>query len=357
MPKLTDTQLVVLSAAAQRADGAIEPLPPNVRGGAAAKIVEGLIRRGLAERVPSGRAGVPDLVRITPEGLAAIGVAEGDEAPRKRQRTAKRAAAGRPKKKRSARRQSEARWGPRRQQAGDGARSAAAAEGRQRGGAADRARLAAAHRSRIHRGCRQEAARARGRVGEDGGPRTRLSHRRQRLIPVAPPQHRRRPEAGGDLVPAQRTSDGRRAGGTGASARRPGPGGSSLPPQGDLAERQCCSRQDGRHAGEPLPPLDGDVAVARVDLHGEAGAPRGLGRNERRAAAGKGLVDGIAARAVVERSGGACTRPASACRAPSPRRSRRRAPISQTVVWSRAPCQWPVAPSRTAYQQGSCCQW
>lgn len=45
--KLTDTQTAVLEAAAGRPDGNIEPLPSNLRGGARAKVIEGLLARGL----------------------------------------------------------------------------------------------------------------------------------------------------------------------------------------------------------------------------------------------------------------------------------------------------------------------
>ena len=41
MPKLTDTQLAMLSAAAQRADGAVG-LPENLKGAAAQKAAAGL---------------------------------------------------------------------------------------------------------------------------------------------------------------------------------------------------------------------------------------------------------------------------------------------------------------------------
>ena len=81
MTKLTDTQLVVLSAAANREDRSILPLPANLKGGAAAKVVDGLIRRGLAERIESDRAAVPDLIRVTRVGLEAIGVEPEGEAP------------------------------------------------------------------------------------------------------------------------------------------------------------------------------------------------------------------------------------------------------------------------------------
>lgn len=45
--KLTETQTAILKAAASRPDGNIEPLPPNVRGGARAKVIEGLLAREL----------------------------------------------------------------------------------------------------------------------------------------------------------------------------------------------------------------------------------------------------------------------------------------------------------------------
>ena len=45
--KLTDTQTTILKAAAARPDGNIEPLPLNVRGGARAKVIDGLLAKGL----------------------------------------------------------------------------------------------------------------------------------------------------------------------------------------------------------------------------------------------------------------------------------------------------------------------
>src|ERR1700730_815973 len=84
--KLTDTQLVLLSAASQREDGAIE-LAPNLRGAASHKVVHKLLSNGLIEEVAAGgllpvwrrdeEKGALAL-RITNEGLAAIQV---DEVP------------------------------------------------------------------------------------------------------------------------------------------------------------------------------------------------------------------------------------------------------------------------------------
>jgi hypothetical protein len=49
MIKLSDTQLVVLSAACQRPDRNVLPLPVNLKGGAAQKVVAGLLGKGLVE--------------------------------------------------------------------------------------------------------------------------------------------------------------------------------------------------------------------------------------------------------------------------------------------------------------------
>lgn len=45
--KLTDTQPAILKAAAGRPDGNLEPLPPTLRGGARAKVIEILLAKGL----------------------------------------------------------------------------------------------------------------------------------------------------------------------------------------------------------------------------------------------------------------------------------------------------------------------
>ncbi len=59
MPKLTDTQLVILSAAAQRQSRAVQPLPKSLRikEGAVTKTLEGLRKKGLLEEKPAARSG------------------------------------------------------------------------------------------------------------------------------------------------------------------------------------------------------------------------------------------------------------------------------------------------------------
>jgi hypothetical protein len=82
MPKLSDTQLVILSAAAQRDDLSVLPLPDslNVKGGALNKVMDSLRSRGLIRML--GGDGGPERVVITSGGMAAIGVeAEDGEAP------------------------------------------------------------------------------------------------------------------------------------------------------------------------------------------------------------------------------------------------------------------------------------
>jgi hypothetical protein len=82
MPKLTDTQLIILSAASQRDDRGVE-LPANLKGGAARKVVDKLIRAGLLEEarvrgsLPQRRRdddNGPQALRITKQGLEAVGV-------------------------------------------------------------------------------------------------------------------------------------------------------------------------------------------------------------------------------------------------------------------------------------------
>jgi len=64
--KLTDAQTAILKAAAGRADGNIEPLPSTLRGGARAKVIEGLLARCLIAE-SNGKH------QITDTGYAAVG--------------------------------------------------------------------------------------------------------------------------------------------------------------------------------------------------------------------------------------------------------------------------------------------
>jgi hypothetical protein len=91
MSKLTDTQLIILSAASQRDDRGVE-LPANLKGGVARKVVDKLIRAGLVEEVRARGSlrewrhdddNGPLALRVTKQGLEAVGVEdEAASAPR-----------------------------------------------------------------------------------------------------------------------------------------------------------------------------------------------------------------------------------------------------------------------------------
>ncbi len=83
--KLTDTQLIVLNKAAQRSTMLALPLPPNLKGGAAHKVVKPLIEKGLLDEIDANvrageivwretGAGHGVTLVITEAGLAAIGI-------------------------------------------------------------------------------------------------------------------------------------------------------------------------------------------------------------------------------------------------------------------------------------------
>jgi Protein of unknown function (DUF3489) len=88
MPKLYDTQLVILAAAAKRDDGSILPLPKRLKLGdeAGARILAGLIKRRLAVELAAGRDaavwreskdGERTMLAVTDAGLRAIGIEPG----------------------------------------------------------------------------------------------------------------------------------------------------------------------------------------------------------------------------------------------------------------------------------------
>ena len=85
MPKLTDSQLVILSAAARRKDGTVLPLPRSlkVNKAAATTVLKSLLKKGLVAERPAAadeahwretRDGGRTALAITDTGLEAIGV-------------------------------------------------------------------------------------------------------------------------------------------------------------------------------------------------------------------------------------------------------------------------------------------
>ena len=86
MTQLSDTQALILSAAAQRPERIALPLPESLRGGAAAKVVGSMIAKGLLQEVDANlRKGEPvwretgdghgTTLVATDAGLVAIGIA------------------------------------------------------------------------------------------------------------------------------------------------------------------------------------------------------------------------------------------------------------------------------------------
>ena len=85
MTQLSDTQALILSAAAQRPERIAMPLPESLRGGAAAKVVGAMLAKGLLQEVDADlRKGEPmwretgdghgTTLVATDAGLAAIGI-------------------------------------------------------------------------------------------------------------------------------------------------------------------------------------------------------------------------------------------------------------------------------------------
>ena len=79
MTRLSDTQLVILGAAAQRADLSVLPLPETLKlkGGALTKVMDSLRNKGLVRVIETD--GRPQRVVLTSEGMAAIGVEREDD--------------------------------------------------------------------------------------------------------------------------------------------------------------------------------------------------------------------------------------------------------------------------------------
>jgi hypothetical protein len=81
MARLSDIQAVILSAAAQRDDRAVLPLPESlkIKGGAVQKVLTSLETKGLIARTGAPRGDDPPPLCITRAGLEAIGVEPEDD--------------------------------------------------------------------------------------------------------------------------------------------------------------------------------------------------------------------------------------------------------------------------------------
>ena len=92
MTKISDTQAIILSAAAQRDDRIALPLPESLRGGAAAKVVSAMLAKGFLQEVDADMRNREPVWRETGDGhgvtlvatdagLAAIGIEPEDANP------------------------------------------------------------------------------------------------------------------------------------------------------------------------------------------------------------------------------------------------------------------------------------
>lgn len=92
MTKLSDTQAIILSAAAQREDRIALPLPESLRGGAAAKVVGAMLAKGFLQEADADMRNGEPIWRETGDGhgvtlvatdagLAAIGIEPEDATP------------------------------------------------------------------------------------------------------------------------------------------------------------------------------------------------------------------------------------------------------------------------------------
>jgi len=93
MAKLSDSQLVILAAAAQRDDGVVHPLPRSLktRGAALTRTLEGLIAKGLLEKRPAssgaetwraGEGASPLMLTLSEAGLRALDGGAGSTPPK-----------------------------------------------------------------------------------------------------------------------------------------------------------------------------------------------------------------------------------------------------------------------------------
>jgi uncharacterized protein DUF3489 len=110
MPKLTDSQLVILSAAAERDGGAALPLPKSLKfkGAAVTRMLNGLRRQSLLEEKPAphdaiawreGKDGGRMMLVITAAGLKALDDETAGKTSRRSRPTKSRAKKARPETK------------------------------------------------------------------------------------------------------------------------------------------------------------------------------------------------------------------------------------------------------------------
>lgn len=91
MTKLSDTQAIILSAAAQREDGAVFPVTASLKGGAVGNVCKSLLKQGLIEEIAATDLNTvwrhdeergPITLRATPLAYSTLGITDQqDETP------------------------------------------------------------------------------------------------------------------------------------------------------------------------------------------------------------------------------------------------------------------------------------
>ena len=89
MPKLSDTQAVLLAAAAARRDFSVLPPPDTIRlkGAALDRTLRALVTRGLIAEEAKRSKWASNRLVVTPSGLAAIGVETAEPAREREKQT------------------------------------------------------------------------------------------------------------------------------------------------------------------------------------------------------------------------------------------------------------------------------
>lgn len=106
MPKLSDSQLVILSAACKRVDGSVYPVTSKLTGGALSKVLSSLLAKGLIKEARAKHGETqwrlddeerPLTLVITPAAFEALGIDEGKASAKSRTATTSRTSTKRPK--------------------------------------------------------------------------------------------------------------------------------------------------------------------------------------------------------------------------------------------------------------------
>ena len=187
MPQLSDSQLIVLTAACQREDRCVFPVTAKLKGNAAGNVLKSLLKKDLIKEVRAKRddtvwrhdeeRGRMTLV-ATKAAFAALGIDPRDEAEDAEGDAAEEAPANveaKPNARPKSPKTKEPKVAPQGQQTGTTHRDAAPGKGGEHRRGRRSAGVAASYGARCHRRRAQEETRARRHLGEGRQARARLS--------------------------------------------------------------------------------------------------------------------------------------------------------------------------------------